>query len=162
MTTDHGPLAVSILAADPREPTLRFDTGLAGDSIISGGERTSALGLRTGAVGGVNGDYFDIGRTYQPQGMLVRSGELLRGPVDRAALAIDRDKHVTFGEFTLAGSLVAGGKTYPVTQVNDWPAGNVTVITPKFGKELPPAPGTAPGPAAPAGRAPPPSGPAAS
>jgi hypothetical protein len=142
MTTDHGPLAVSILAADPREPTLRFDTGLAGDSIISGGERTSALGLRTGAVGGVNGDYFDIGRTYQPQGMLVRSGELLRGPVDRAALAIDRDKHVTFGEFTLAGSLVAGGKTYPVTQVNDWPAGNVTIITPAFGKQLPAAAGT--------------------
>jgi exopolysaccharide biosynthesis protein len=142
MTSDHGPLAVSVLAIDPREPTLRFDTAIAEDRVISGGERTSAMGLRTGAVAGVNGDYFDIGRTYQPQGMLVRAGELIRGPVNRAALAIDKDMHVTFGEFQLVGSARAGGQTYPVTQVNDWPAGNVTVITPKFGKELPPAPGT--------------------
>lgn len=142
MTTDHGPLAISVLAIDPREPTLRFDTAIAEDRVISGGERTSAMGLRTGAVGGVNGDYFDIGRTYQPQGMLVRAGELIRGPVNRAALAIDKNMHVTFGEFQLVGTAIAGGQTYPVTQVNDWPAGDVTVITPNFGKELPPAPAT--------------------
>jgi len=142
MSSDHGPLAVSVLSIDPREPTLRFDTAIAEDRVISGGERTSAMGVRTGAVGGVNGDYFDIGRTYQPQGMLVRTGELIRGPVNRAALAIDKAMHVTFGEFQLVGTARVGGQTYPVTQVNDWPAGNVTVITPKFGKDLPPAPGT--------------------
>jgi exopolysaccharide biosynthesis protein len=142
MQTDHGPLVVNVLTIDQTEPTLRFDTAIAEDHVISSGERTSAMGVRTGAVAGVNGDYFDIGRTYQPQGMLVRAGELIRGPVNRAALAIDKAKHVTFGEFQLVGTARANGQTFPVTQVNDWPAGNVTVITPSFGKALPPAPDT--------------------
>jgi len=140
--TDHGPLAVTVLSADPREPTLRFDTALAEDHVISGGERTSAMGLRTGAVAGVNGDYFDIGRTYQPQGLLMRAGELIRGPVDRAALAIDRTNRVTIGEFRLRGTLRVGDRSLPVTQLNDWPCGDVTVITPAFGKMLPPATNT--------------------
>jgi hypothetical protein len=140
-TTEHGPLAVSVLSVDPREPTVHFDTALAGDRIVSGGERTSAMGVRTRAVAGVNGDYFDIGRTYQPQGVLVRSGELLRGPTDRAALVIDRANKVTFAEFKLRGAVRAERATFPVTQLNNWPAGNVTVITPAFGAMLPPAPG---------------------
>jgi exopolysaccharide biosynthesis protein len=144
LATDHGPLAVSVIAADPQEPTLRFDTVIAEDHVISGGERTSAMGLRTGAVAGVNGDYFDIGRTYQPQGLLVRTGELLRGPADRAALAIDKAKHVTIAEFRLVGTLRIAGRALPVTQLNDWPAGagDVTVITPAFGRTLPAAAGT--------------------
>jgi exopolysaccharide biosynthesis protein len=138
MTTDHGPLAISVLAIDPAEPTLRIDTAIAEDHVISGGERTSAMGLRTGAVAGVNGDYFDIGRTYQPQGMLVRSGEIVRGPVDRAALVIDKSKRVRFAEFHIAGTVRAAGQAFPITQLNDWPAGEITVITSAFGKELPP------------------------
>ncbi len=139
--TDHGPLAVSLLSIDPSEPTLHFDTAIAEDHIISGGERTSAMGVRTHAVAGVNGDYFDIGRTYQPQGLLIRGGTLLRGPVDRAALAIDKDKHVTFSEFHFSGIARVAGRSFPVTQFNNWPAGDVTVITPAFGKMLPAEPG---------------------
>jgi exopolysaccharide biosynthesis protein len=141
LTTERGPLAISVLTIDPSEPTLRIDTAIAGDHVISSGERTSAMGVRTGAVAGVNGDYFDIGRTYQPQGMLVRSGELVRGPVDRAALVIDKAKRVRFDEFHIAGRLRAAGRVFPVTQLNDWPAGLVTVITPAFGTTLPPAAG---------------------
>jgi exopolysaccharide biosynthesis protein len=139
MRTEHGPLAISVLTIDPEEPTLRFDTAIAEDHVISSGERTSAMGLRTSAVAGVNGDYFDIGRTYQPQGMLVRSGEIVRGPVDRAAVVIDETKHVRFDEFHVAGEVRADGARLPITQINDWPAGAVTVITPAFGKTLPPA-----------------------
>jgi hypothetical protein len=137
MTGDHGPLAVSVLFADPREPSLHFDTAIAEDRVISGGERTSAMGVRTHAVGGANGDYFDIGRSYQPQGLLIRHGELLRGPTDRAALVVDRNGRVTFGEFRLRGTLTTPRANFPVTQLNDWPAGDVTVITPRFGKLLP-------------------------
>jgi exopolysaccharide biosynthesis protein len=141
MASDHGPLAVSILSVDPDEPTLHFDTAIAEDHVISGGERTSAMGLRTGAVAGVNGDYFDIGRTYQPQGLLVRNGELIRGPVDRAALAINPYKRVTIAEFHLQGTVHVEGRSFPITQINDWPAGFVTLITPAFGKTLPPEEG---------------------
>ena len=117
MQTERGPLAVNVLAIDPSEPTLRFDTAIAEDHVISNGERTSAMGTRTGAVAGVNGDYFDIGRTYQPQGMLERGGQIVRGPVERAALVIDKGNHVRFDLFRIVGSVRAGDRTYPVTQL---------------------------------------------
>ncbi|MBC5801692.1 MAG: hypothetical protein GIX03_01495, partial [Candidatus Eremiobacteraeota bacterium] len=139
--SDHGPLAISLLSVDPAEPTLRFDTAIAEDHVISGGERTSAMSVRTGAVAGVNGDYFDIGRTYQPQGMLVRHGELVRGPTDRAALVIDRNKQVTIAEFRIRGEVRTAAGSMPITAVNDWPPGDVCVITPAFGKVLPASPG---------------------
>jgi hypothetical protein len=87
----------------------------------------------------VNGDYFDIGRSYQPQGLFVRAGSIVRGPTDRAALVIDRSNKVTFAEFHLNGSVESRGRSYPITQVNSWPPGQVTVITPEFGTVLPPA-----------------------
>ena len=141
MTGDHGPLAITMLGIDPREPTLRIGTTIAENHIVSGGERTSAMGVRTHAVGGVNGDYFDIGRTYEPQGMLVKDGALVRGPTDRAALAISDAKHVTFAEYHLHGTVRTARGTMPITEFNDWPSGEVAVITPDFGKELPAKPG---------------------
>jgi exopolysaccharide biosynthesis protein len=141
ITTENGPLAVNALMVDPREPTLRFDTAIAEDHIISNGERTSAMGVRTHAIAGVNGDYFDIGRTYEPQGMLIRSGELLRGPTDRYALIIRRDGTVAFAQFRMVGTATTAHGAFPVTQFNNWPAGDVTVITPDFGKVLPAWPG---------------------
>ncbi len=137
MTSEHGPIAVQVIAIDPREPTLHWDTALSGDRIISGGERTSTMGLRTGAIAGVNGDYFDIGRTYQPQGLLIKDGELLRGPTDRMALVVHRDGTVSFGEYRMRGTLHSPHGDFPITQLNNWPAGEVTVITPAFGKTLP-------------------------
>ena len=154
MTSDHGPIAVQVIAIDPREPTLHWGTALSGDRIVSGGERTSTMGLRTGAIAGVNGDYFDIGRTYQPQGLLIKDGELVRGPTDRAALIVRRDGSVAFGEFRMRGTLHSRLGDFPITQLNNWPAGEVTVITPAFGKALPPAEGVtfaALGPLGPAG-----------
>jgi phosphodiester glycosidase len=139
--TDHGPLTISTLLVNPREPTLHFDTAIAEDHIVSNGERTSAMGVRTHAVAGVNGDYFDIGRTYQPQGILIQSGELLRGPVDRYALVVKRDGSVEFNEYKIRGSVSTPHGNFPVTQFNNWPAGEVTIVTPRFGKTLPPWPG---------------------
>ncbi len=139
--TDNGPLTISTLLINPREPTLHFDTAIADDHIFSSGERTSAMGVRTHAVAGVNGDYFDIGRTYQPQGMLIQSGELFRGPVDRYALVVKRDGSVEFNEYKIRGSVSTPRGNFPVTQFNNWPAGDVTIVTPRFGESFPPWPG---------------------
>jgi len=141
MTLDDIPRAVSLLRVNPDEPTVRFDTAIAEDHIISHGERTSQLADRTGAVAGVNGDYFDIGRTYEPQGMLISHGRLLRGPTDRAALIIDKNNHVTFADFHMDGSVVDGKHRYRITQVNSWPLEDTTIITPDYGAPLKPADG---------------------
>lgn len=137
--TPVGPRIISLLAVDPSEPSIKLGTAISSDHVISKGERTSQLAQRTGAVAGVNGDYFDIGRSYEPQGLVVRDGAIVRGPTDRAALVIDRSNKVTFAEFRLSGSVETRGRSYPVTQINTWPPGEATVITPDYGAELPPA-----------------------
>jgi hypothetical protein len=137
-----GPHVIQIATVDPHEKTVRFDTAISGDHIVShGGERTSDLGVRTGAVVGVNGDYFDIARTYEPQGLLIEHGALVRGPADRAALVIDRSGKATFAEFRLVGDARTANQTYPITQLNTWPVGEATLITPAYAPSLPPAAG---------------------
>jgi exopolysaccharide biosynthesis protein len=140
MTTKDVPHVVQMIAIDPHEPTVRFDTALASDHIISTGARTTDLGLRTHAVAGVNGDYFDIGRTYEPQGLLIRSGTLLHGPTDHEALIIDRENHPTFARFHLRGSVTDGARSYPLTLFNSWPTREVSLMTPDYGALIPAAP----------------------
>jgi exopolysaccharide biosynthesis protein len=135
----YGPLVITAVTIDPQEPTVRFNTAIAGDHITSGGERTSTMGVRTGAVVGVNGDYYDIGGSWAPQGVLIRSGMILRTPIERMALTIHRNKHVTFQEYRLQGTARIDGDTLPLTQINSWPAGDVTLMTPEYG-DIPPAP----------------------
>ena len=141
MTTKAVPHVVQLIAIDPSEPTLHFDTALSHDHVISTGERTSELALRTQAVAGGNGDYFDIGRTYEPQGMLIKSGVLLHGPTDHEAVVFDRTNKPTFARFHLRGSVVDGTREYPITLYNSWPTREVALITPDYGKMLPAAPG---------------------
>jgi exopolysaccharide biosynthesis protein len=135
------PHVVQLLAVDPHEPTVHFDTALSSDHIISKGERTSDLGVRTHAVGGMNGDYFDIGRTYEPQGMLMRSGMLLHGPTDHEAVVIDKNNVPTFALFHLHGQATGEGRHYPITLFNSWPTREGAIITPDYGATLPAAPG---------------------
>jgi hypothetical protein len=135
------PHVVQMIEVDPREPTLHFDTALSGDHIISTGARTSDLGRRTNAVAGANGDYFDIGRTYEPQGLLIKSGTLLHGPTDHEAVVIDKDNTATFALFHLRGSAVDGARRFPITLYNSWPTRESAIITPDYGPVLKAAPG---------------------
>ncbi len=141
MTTKAVPHVIQLIAIDPKEPTLHFDTALSHDHIISTGERTSDLALRTHAVAGANGDYFDIGRTYEPQGLLIKSGVLYHGPTDHEAVIFDRTNKPTFARFHLRAKAVDGTRSYPVTLFNSWPTRDAVIITPDFGKTLPAAPG---------------------
>jgi exopolysaccharide biosynthesis protein len=141
MTTKDVPHVVQLITLDPHEPTLHFDTALADDHIISTGARTTDLGVRTKAVAGVNGDYFDIGRTYEPQGLLIRSGTLLHGPTDHEAVIFDRANHPYFARFRLAGHVTDGTRTYPLTLLNSWPTRDVTLMTPDYGRTIPAAAG---------------------
>jgi exopolysaccharide biosynthesis protein len=141
MTIKTTPHVVQMVEVDPHEPTVHFNTALAADHVISKGERTSDLGIRTHAVAGANGDYFDIGRTYEPQGLLIRGGTLLHGPTDHEAVVIDRNNNATFALFHLRGSVIDGARRYPITLYNSWPTRDVAIITPDYGALLPAAPG---------------------
>ena len=132
--TIDGPLVVDVVAIDPREPALRFGTVLANDRLVSPGETVSSMAHRTGAVAGINADYFDIGQTNQPLNVVVRDGELVRTPSKRVALDVRRDRSIHFENVSFAGSVTYGRSTVPLTAVNEWPPqGGAALMTPAFG-----------------------------
>jgi len=103
LLTSSGPLHVSVVAVDLHEPTVRLDAVTAYDRMISPGETISAMAARTGAIAGINADYFDIGQTNQPLNIVVRNGALLHAPSTRATLSVMRDGSIRFGTYRLSG-----------------------------------------------------------
>jgi exopolysaccharide biosynthesis protein len=142
LLTSAGPLVVSIVTVDPNEPTVRLGTVLAHDQVVSSDETVSSMARRTGAVAGINGDYFDIGATGAPTGVLVRNGVLARSPNERAALTVTREHGVRFETYRFAGTASSGVVQVPITALNVWPPqAGATLLTPAYGPIPPNGPG---------------------
>ncbi len=134
LMTSDGPLVVHVVAIDPSEPTVRLGVVVARDRMISSGETISSMARRTGAVAGVNADYFDITNTNQPLNVVVRDGTVLRTPSKRVAMTVGRDRSVAIGPVRFAGSYADGTTRMPLTTVNEWPPqGGVGLLTPAYG-----------------------------
>ncbi|MDQ6930627.1 MAG: phosphodiester glycosidase family protein [Candidatus Eremiobacteraeota bacterium] len=134
METKSGPVVIHIVNADLADPTVRVDTVLAGDSLVSAGETPSAMAARTGAVAGVNADYFDIGNTNAPLGVVVRGGHLVQSPNAHSALALTRDRHLIFSPLTFTATAEIGTIPLVLSGINEWPVHTgVSLITPAHG-----------------------------
>jgi hypothetical protein len=153
MRTSAGPLVVHVVTIDEREPSVRLGAVVAHDKLVSPGETVSAMANRTGAVAGINADYFDIGNTNQPLNVVVRNGVLLRSPSKRIALVVGNDGQVRFTNVALNATAEYAGARVPVTGVNIWPPqGGASLMTPAYGTASP-APGVSIVPIAQAGNA---------
>ncbi|MFN2529475.1 MAG: phosphodiester glycosidase family protein [Candidatus Baltobacteraceae bacterium] len=140
MQTKDGPLEVHVVAADTREPEVRVDSVLASDSLISGGELPTAMAARTGAVAGINADYFDIGNTNEPLGVVVHGGQLLHSPNKHSAFAITKARQVLMMPLHFSGTAQVGTIPLPLEGINEWPPRDgVSLITPAFGAFMPSA-----------------------
>jgi hypothetical protein len=139
LLTAAGPLSVHVIAVDPRRGDVRLANVLANNALESRGETVASMAQRTAAVAGINGDYFDIGNTNRPQNIVVRDGTLLQLPKKRYALAISRDGSARIAEFTFAGQLVIADRTMPLDAIDQLPPpnGNLSLITPEYGKLRP-------------------------
>ena len=138
LTTNAGPLVVHVVAIDTHDPAVRLGAVVARDRMISNGETVSSMAARTGAVAGINADYFDIGNTNQPLNVVVRDGTLLRTPSRRAAIDVARGGDVGIGYVSFAGSVSYGTAQIPLTGVNEWPPqGGATLLTPAYGALAP-------------------------
>jgi hypothetical protein len=134
LRTVDGPLVVHVVALDLREPSVHLRVVIAHDRLVSSGETVSSMAVRTGAVAGVNADYFDIGQTNQPLNAVVHDGTLVRTPSTRAVLSIARDGSVEFGTLGFAGAVNYGSAHVPLTGVNVWPPeGGASLLGPAFG-----------------------------
>ena len=71
--TVGGAQRAQVMNVDLTDPNVRFGAVEAGDKLIDPADETiSSMANRTGAVAGVNADFFAINATGQPMGMLVR------------------------------------------------------------------------------------------
>lgn len=142
LMTNAGPLVVHVVAIDPHDPTVRLGAVVARDRMISNGETVSSMAVRTGAVAGINADYFDIGNTNQPLNVVVRDGALLRTPSKRATIDIADGGPISIGYVSFSGSATYGAATVPLTGVNEWPPqGGAALLTPAYGALGAPAAG---------------------
>src|SRR5438445_9175075 len=104
--TAAGPLNVHHLSVDLSNPTVRVGLGLAHNRLMSNDETVSSMVARSGAIAGVNADFFDIHGSGMPLNIVVRDGELLRSPTDRVAFAVRKDGSVRIDRFTWTGTVV--------------------------------------------------------
>ncbi len=99
------PLVVSALKIDLKQPGTRVDAFVANSTISSKDREIVASAVkRTGAVAGVNGDFFPW--TADPLGFTVIDGRLVSEPYpDRPAIAIRPDGKVLIGIVRMALTL---------------------------------------------------------
>jgi hypothetical protein len=137
MVTDAGPIVVHAIAIDPHAPDIGLNSVLASDTLASGGETISSMARRTGAIAGINGDYFDIGNTNRPTNVVVRGNTLISTPTKRYALAIGSDGLPQITEMQFAGTLTLADRTDALDAINHLPDGGTSLLTPAFGRVPP-------------------------
>jgi len=120
VTTSSGPLDIHHLRVDLANPMVKVGTGLARDRLMSDDEPVSSMVLRSGAIAGVNGDYFDIHESGMPLNILVRDGALLRSPWRFVALAVRKDGTARVARFRWTGavSVLETGEARPLAGYN--------------------------------------------
>ncbi|BBB02156.1 hypothetical protein RVR_9898 [Actinacidiphila reveromycinica] len=103
-------------------------------------EVPSSMAQRTGAVAGINGDFFEINTSGRPEGMVVRDGRLLKSPEPSrpADLWVRRDGTIGIGTETYSGTLTdrTSAASTPLTGVNavdDLGAGALLRVTSDLG-----------------------------
>ena len=128
-----------VLDVNLSDPNVRTRAVEAGDAITYPADETvTSMGGRTGAVAGINGDYFDINATGRPTGGIIAGGRLLKSPKPgfNANLGVRRDGSMVIGPQTYTGTVADGTATHAVTSVNtvtDVAAGGVSHLTPDLG-----------------------------
>ncbi|WP_175631920.1 phosphodiester glycosidase family protein [Virgibacillus siamensis] len=105
---------------------------------ISKAKPVSEMAAAAGAIGGVNGDFFDINDTNAPLGTAIKDGKLLKGPQGTHTLTVGVDKH-GIGHITdifLDGTIHLPSGDYPLAAFNQYtvPEGGIGLYTPLWGK----------------------------
>ncbi|HUZ48227.1 MAG TPA: phosphodiester glycosidase family protein [Candidatus Dormibacteraeota bacterium] len=138
LQTAVGPEAIHIVAVAPGHSDVRVGTMLANDALESSGESVVSMAQRSGAVAGINGDYFDIGNSNRPTNIVVQNGQLLQTPRKRYAFFIAGNGTPTISEVSFIGQIQLSDKTVGLDAVDTMsPNGGVTLLTPQYGNVAP-------------------------
>lgn len=136
--TTSGPVMVHETWVDLSDPNVRVKTVLSNDKLESErNETVSEMAHRTGAVVGINGDFFEQGTSGMALNMSTVDGKLLHSPTQSAILGIDQQNRVQIGKFTFTGSVTASnGQKTAINALNAHPVSfpnAMILLTPELG-----------------------------
>jgi uncharacterized protein YjdB len=136
--TAGGAQRAQVVNIDLGNPNLRLGAVEAGGRLIDPSDETiSSMATRTGAVAGVNSDFFAINGTGQPDGMLVKDGTLEASPVPSWPhdLEILNDGQIKMTTETFSGTVsdTTSGAARPLAAVNRVDQAGLTAVTPYLG-----------------------------
>jgi hypothetical protein len=136
--TVGGAQKAQVMNVDLTNPNIRFGAVEAGDKLIDPSDETiSSMATRTGAIAGVNSDFFAINTTGQPMGMLIRSGTLEASPVSSWPydLEVLNNGQIEMATETFSGTVddTTTGATDPLAALNRIDQNNLTLVTPYLG-----------------------------
>ena len=116
--TFTGAQRLNTLSVDLTNPNVRLGVVQAHNRLLGPGETLSSMALRSGAVAGINGDFFEIQGSGAPLGLLKINGQLWQSPDASPVLGITASGRLTIGPETFVGSVVSGNASYPLQSIN--------------------------------------------
>lgn len=148
-TTDAaGQVIGDVVEADLTDPAVRADLLTAG--AVAARASIASMANRAGAVAGINGDFFDIGRTSAPAGPAVQGGRPLKAAVPQGrrgapavpgaetdyVFAVGVDRTARVDRLRLDARVRAPQATLPAVALNQHavPVGGIGIFTPDWGE----------------------------
>jgi exopolysaccharide biosynthesis protein len=121
LDTAGGAQRAQLLDVDLTDPNVRLGVVESHDHLTdTADEVPSSMAHRTGAVAGINADFFEIYGSGRPEGMVVIDGQLVKSPnPDRPwNLWVRADGSIGIGAASYSGTVTAGSASHPLTSVN--------------------------------------------
>ncbi len=140
LLTLAGVQEVSLLRVDLSNPHVHLGVVQAHDQLFGHGEKLSSMAQRSGALAGINSDFFEARQANDPLGMLEINGQIWQSPGVYAVLGVTSSGRLTMGRESFSGSVTAGSESYPLSSVNrygDKGANHLRLYTPTLGTTLP-------------------------
>lgn len=135
-----GAQQVSVLHIDLTNPRVHLGVVQSHDQLFSHGEKLTSLANRSGAIAGINSDFFEIHQTGDPLGMLTINGQLWQSPGAYDVLGVTASGQLVMGPESFSGSVISGHETYALSSVNrygDTGTNHLRLYTPTLGATLP-------------------------
>lgn len=132
-----GPERVSWLDINLTNHKIHFRVVQANNHLSSSGEVLSSMANRTGAIAGINGDYFD--GTHNPIGLVEINGQIVQSPGYHAVLGVTASGQITMGLEKFSGSVTDGTASHVLNSINhhgDTHNGQLVLFTPALGISL--------------------------
>lgn len=113
---------VHVIEIDLSNPYVNLNTMSGAGSTVANVTSTLAMAQNTGAVAGVNADYFNMSAEGVPMGAQITSGTLITSPSQLAgmyAFGVTQDRKPVIDLFTFQGQVTAeNGTSFPLSGIN--------------------------------------------